>query len=212
MEAFKEKKEEVEKREDRIGNFLKAKEDLEGILSKGGIQSNVVALDEQNGISVHLTSGTLVYSIGQLQENPEKYFQEQREAHQKCLRLLERILSKSIKKANSNKPSLFSIICWRILGKPVLVREMYKASVEIALYRLVETATALGNQFFRNFPEYIAAEKEKQEALLKHYLSTEQAQKEHAALLEQTEQIRGLCSLIWDAKDQHLAALGKYLD
>ncbi len=198
--------------EDFTANFLKAKADLEDILTKGGIPSKVVNLDKQTGISVHLTSGTLVYSIGQLQENPKKYFQEQREAHWKCASLLEWIQIKSQKVLKANKPSLLSYLNWRILGKTSLVKEMHEANVELALYNLIGEAAAVGNFFLNNFPEYIATEKEKHAALFDYYLSAEKTRNDHAALLRLTEQIRTLSSSIVELKHQNLTALGKYLD
>ena len=94
----------------------------------------------------------------------------------------------------------------------MLVKEICHTNIEVALYRLFTEAAQLGNHFFKNFPEYITPENEKHEALFNHYLPTEDAKKNHAALLEHTEQIKDLSLLMHNLKSQYLAVLGEYLN
>lgn len=201
---------EVEKREDYTKKFIRAKEDLEDLLSKGEVIKRVITLDKINGLTLTFNGCPLVYSIRQLQEDPKTYFQEQRKAHERCTHFLKRAVSKS-KPVNPN-PSSLSAIYWTILGKTALVNKIYLASVEVALYKAFSEGVQLGNYFFKNFPNYITPEKEKHETLFDYYLPTEETKQDHAVLLEQTKLIKDLSSFILDKKSTQLAILGNYLN
>lgn len=181
--------------------FLRAAQDLEELVARYNrtetLASPIVAIDEQEGLSLTLRQVTITYSLPLAQESIEEYLAQQRQSHSQYLNVVERINKNEYENLSKLQSRFHRFLQRKIHNQQEMESRKKMQEINIAVEKVILEGGLVGNSFFREIVKDDGEFAPYLRSALEQYQASTKAQEDHAGLLLLTENIQkhGTCLL-----------------